>query len=29
VYVVGKAVEQGAGQPLRAEDFRPFVEGQV
>jgi hypothetical protein len=26
---VGKAVEQCAGQPLGAEDFSPFGEGQV
>ena len=29
VYVVGEPVEQGAGQPFRAEDFGPFLEGQV
>ena len=27
--VVGKAVEQGAGEALTAEDVGPFVEGQI
>ena len=26
---VGEPVQQGAGQPLRTEDLRPLVEGQV
>ena len=26
---MGEPVQQGAGQPLRAEDLRPLVEGQV
>ncbi len=29
VDVVGEAVQQGPGQPLRAEDLGPLVEGQV
>jgi len=29
VDVMGKSVEQSAGQPFRAEDFGPFGEGQV
>ena len=29
VNVVGEAVEQGAGEPFGAEDFGPFLEGQV
>ena len=29
VDVVGKPIEQGAGQPFRAEDFGPFLEGQI
>ena len=29
VDVVGKPVQQGAGEPLGAEDLGPFVEGQV
>ena len=29
VDVVGEAVEQGAGQPLTAEDLGPFVEWQI
>ena len=29
VYPVGKAVEESAGQPFRAKDLGPLVEGQV
>lgn len=29
VRVVGESVQQRAGEPLGAEDLRPFVEGQI
>jgi hypothetical protein len=29
VYVMGKPVEQSAGEPFGAEDLGPFLEGQV